>query len=174
MNTVELVQYSLGEALDILQQVCSDLSQEQADWTPPGVANPIGSMYWHTISGADDVVYRWVLEQEPLRQRGGWDDRVLAVAVPEPRQEGAAYREYMCALRVRLPALHEYAQAVAADLQAWLGTLTPADLDRTVETPIGPHTIAQVLELFVIWHINAHCGEISALKGCLGCKGYPF
>jgi hypothetical protein len=178
MNTVELVQYSLGTALDILGQVCSDLTQEQADWMPPGCANPIGSMYWHTMSGADDVVYRWVLGREPLRQRAGWDERVLAVAVPEPQQggpeAGAAYHAYMCALRVRLPALREYAQAVAADLQGWLATLNPADLDRTVETPIGPYPVAQVLELFVIWHINAHCGEISALKGCLGCKGYPF
>jgi hypothetical protein len=174
MNTVELVQYSLGMALDILGQVCSDLTQEQVDWAPPGIANPIGSMYWHTISGADDVVYRWVLGQEPLRLRAGWDDRVLAVNVPEPRQEGGAYLEYMRALRVRLPALHEYARAVAADLQAWLGTLTPADLERTVNTPLGPNTIAQVLELFVVWHINAHCGEISALKGCQGARGYPF
>jgi len=96
------------------------------------------------------------------------------VAVPEPQQEGEAYREYMRALRVRLPALHEYARAVAADLKSWLGTLTPADLERTVQTPIGEHTVAHVLEVFVIWHINAHCGEISALKGCQGCRGYPF
>lgn len=174
MNTVELVQYSLGMALDILGQVCSDLTPEQADWTPPGIANPIGSMVWHTISGADDVVYRWILGQEPLHQRQGWDDRVLAVAPPEPQQEGGDYLAYMRALRVRLPALRDYAQAVAADLQAWLGTLTPDDLDRTVQTPIGPYTVAQVLELFVVWHINAHCGEISALKGCQGVRGYPF
>jgi len=178
MNTVELVQYSLGMALDILGQVCSDLTQEQADWMPPGIANPIGSMYWHTVSGADDVVCRWLRDQEPLRQRAGWDDKVLAVAVPEPQQGGPdsrdAYQEYMRKLRVRLPALHEYAQAVAADLQEWLETLNPADLERTIETPIGSYTVAQVLELFVIWHINAHCGEISALKGCQGARGYPF
>lgn len=173
MNTVELVQYSLGKALEILGQVTADLTPEQADWLPPGCANPIGSMYWHTISGADDVVHRWILGQEPLYQRAGWLDRVLAVAVPEPR-EPEKYHDYMLALRVRLPALHEYAQAVAADLQGWLATLSPADLKRVVHTPIGDHTVAQVLELFVIWHINAHCGEISALKGCQGCKGYPF
>jgi hypothetical protein len=34
--------------------------------------------------------------------------------------------------------------------------------------------VAHVLDLFVVWHINAHCGEISALKGCQGAKGYPF
>ena len=56
MNTVELLQHSLGSAFGILGQVTADLTQEQADWQPPGIANPIGAMYWHTISGADDVV----------------------------------------------------------------------------------------------------------------------
>ena len=54
MNTVELLEYSLGTALGILDQVTTDLTQEQADWMPPGIANPIGAMYWHTISGVDD------------------------------------------------------------------------------------------------------------------------
>jgi hypothetical protein len=80
----------------------------------------------------------------------------------------------MRAIRLDLPVLHDYAKAVAEALQSWLGALTPGDLERTIETPIGPYTVAQVLDLFVIWHINAHCGEVSALKGCQGAKGYPF
>jgi hypothetical protein len=173
MNTVQLLQYSLDNAFGILGQVTAELTQEQADWQPPGIANPIGAMYWHTISGADDVVYRWALGQEPLRQRAGWDERVLTVSVPEPEQ-GGDWLAYMRAIRVDLPALHDYAQAVAEALQDWLGSLTPGDLERTIDTPIGPYTLAQLLDLFVVWHINAHCGEISALKGCQGAKGYPF
>jgi hypothetical protein len=174
MNTVELLQFSLGNAFGILAEVADGLTQEQADWQPPGIANPIGAMYWHTISGADDVAYRWVLGQEPLRVREGWDDRVLTVSMPEPAQEGGDYLAYMRGIRVDLPALHDYAKAVAEALQGWLGSLTPEDLERTIATPIGEHTLAQILDLFVVWHINAHCGEISALKGCQGARGYPF
>ena len=115
MNTVELAQYALGNAFGILEQVTADLTQEQADWTPPGIANPIGATYWHTISGADDVVYRWILGQEPLRQREGWDDRVLTVSVPEP-EHGGDYLTYMRTIRVDLPTLREYANAVVLDL----------------------------------------------------------
>ena len=43
MNTVELTQYALGNAFDILGQVVADMTQEQADWIPPGCANPIGA-----------------------------------------------------------------------------------------------------------------------------------
>ena len=173
MNTVELIQFSLDSAFHILRDVTADLTQEQADWQPPGIANPIGALYWHTISSADDVVYRWSLGQESLRQRDGWDDRVLTVSVPEPELDGD-WLTYMRTIRVDLAVLHDYAKTVAEALQSWLGPLIPEDLERVITTPIGEYTQAHILDLFVIWHINAHCGEIAALKGCLGVKGYPF
>jgi len=173
MNTIELLQFSLKNAFGILGQVTADLTQEQADWQPPGIANPIGAMYWHTVSGADDVVYRWALGQEPLRQRDGWDERVLSVSVPEP-EHGGDWLAFMRTIRVNLPVLHEYTQAVDKALYDWLGSLAPDDLERVINTPIAEYTLAQMLDLFVVWHINAHCGEISALKGCQNVKGYPF
>ena len=173
MNAVEVLQFSLGNAFDILGQVTADVTQELADWQPPGIANPIGATYWHTVSGADEIIYRWALGQESLRAREGWDDRVLTVSVPEP-EHGGDYLGYMRAIRVDLPALHDYAKAVGETLLGWLGSLTPEDLERTIETPLGEYTLAQMLALFIVWHIDAHCGEISALKGCQGAQGYPF
>jgi hypothetical protein len=173
MNTVELTQYSLGNAFDILGQVAADLTQEQADWMPTGIANPIGALYWHAVSGADEVVHQWCRGQEPLHQKDGWREKVLTVSVPEP-EHGGDYLAYMRAIRVDLPAIHEYTKAVAEAVQGWLASLTPEDLERNIDTPIGELNLAQMLETFVIWHINAHCGEISALKGCQGVKGYPF
>jgi hypothetical protein len=171
MNTVELIQYSLRNALDILDQVTSDLSQEQADWVPPGIANPIGALYWHTISGVDQVVFGWCRGQAPLDQGGEWRAKVLLASAPEEEEDPLAR---MRAMRVDLPALGEYARTVASATQDWLASLTPEDLARKMDTPIGELNLAQMLETFVIWHINAHCGEIAALKGCQGAKGYPF
>ncbi|HNS49757.1 MAG TPA: DinB family protein [Anaerolineae bacterium] len=173
MNTVELVQHSVRSAFEILEQVTDDLTPAQADWAPPGCANPIGAMYWHTISGADEVVYRWFEGGPCLHEREGWRARVLRVDVPEP-QGSEGWLEWMRAIRVDLPAMHDYARAVAADLDTWLASKAPEDLDRIVHTPIGDFPVAVALDTFVIWHINAHCGEISALKGCQGAKGYPF
>jgi hypothetical protein len=173
MNTVELTQYSLGNAFRILGQVVADLTQEQADWIPPGIANPIGALYWHTISGADEVVHKWSRGQAPLYQKDGWQEKVLTVSVPEPGHDGD-YLAYMRTIRVDVAALHAYTKAVAEAVQAWLASLAPEDLERELETPIGKLNVGQMLETFVIWHINAHCGEISALKGCQGARGYPF
>ena len=173
MNTVELIRYSLDSAFDILGQVTVDLTPALADWTPPGIANPIGATYWHAVSGADEVVFGWGAGQAPLHKTGGWREKVLTVSVPEP-EPGGDYLAYMRAIRVDLPALHDYTRAVVEGIRGWLAALTPADLEREVDTPLGKHNLGQLLEVFVIWHINAHCGEIAALKGCQGVKGYPF
>jgi hypothetical protein len=173
MNTVDSLQYAVGNAFGILGQVTADLTQEQADWTPPGIANPIGATYWHILSGADFVVHKWCQGTEPLSETGGWLEKALTVAVPEP-EHGGDYFTYMRTIRVDLPALHEYGKAVAEATHGWLAHITPEDLVRKLETPIGELTLGQMLETFVVWHINAHCGEIAALKGCQGAKGYPF
>jgi hypothetical protein len=55
-----------------------------------------------------------------------------------------------------------------------VASLTPEDLEGTMETPVGEFSVGQMLEIFVVWHVSAHCGEIAALKGCQGAKGYPF
>jgi len=171
MNTVELIQYSLTSAFDILGQVTADLTQEQADWTPPGIANSIGALYWHTVSSVDEIVHGWCIGQTPLSQGAGWREKVLYPSAPGAGEETL---EQMRAIRVDLAALHEYAQAVAKAAQDWLATLAPEDLEHKMDTPIGGLNLAQLLATFVIWHIDAHCGEISALKGCLGARGYPF
>jgi hypothetical protein len=55
-----------------------------------------------------------------------------------------------------------------------VASLTPEDLERTIDTTIGELSLGQMLEAYVIWHINVHSGEIAALKGCQGLKGYPW
>lgn len=171
MNTVDLVQFSLGNAFGILGQVTADLTKEQADWQPPGIALPIGLLYWHTCTSVDQIVHKWAAGQEPLYDRAGWDAKILPNAGPDDERR---MLDKMRGIDVHLPAMHEFAQALAKGCDTWLATLSPEDLEQTIETPVGEMNLAQLLETFVIWHINSHCGEISALKGCQGVKGYPF
>jgi hypothetical protein len=198
MNTVELIQYSLGFAFEVLEYVVSDLTQEQADWLPPGNAIPIGALYWHTVGYADQLVHEWGMApfrhvtfeewlearrvkhdlgmgQAPLRHSAGWQEKVVIALTPEnPEDPYWDVRNVREGLRVDLPVLHDYARATAQTLQSWVASLTPEDLERTIPTPIGDYNLGRYLEFFVIWHISVHCGEISALKGCQGLKGYPW
>jgi hypothetical protein len=170
MNTVELLQFSLQSALSILKQVTEDLTQEQADWTPPGIVDSIGTQYWHVISSVDQIVHGWVMGQAPLFEKEGWQERVIVETLAGDKDRQAQLQ----AVRVDLPVMHEYARAVAKSTRAWLDALTTGDLERKVNTSVGELSLAQLLATFIIWHVSAHSGEISALKGCQGAKGYPF
>lgn len=173
MDSIELLDYSLKNAFGILRDVTGDLTQEQADWQPPGLANPIGATYWHVLSSCDDIVHQWGRGEPPLYEREGWRERAFTTWQLEP-EHGGDWHGWMRAIRVDLPALHEYAQVLASAISDWLATLTPEDLERTNQTPVGELALANMLEIFVIWHLSAHCGEIAALKGCQSARGYAF
>jgi hypothetical protein len=196
MNNVELIYDSLGFAFEILENLTGDLSQEQADWMPPGNANSIAALYWHIVAYVDQYVHEWCMApyrqvafeewvdskltkrelgmgQDPLRH--SWQEKVVITLPPEnpkdPYWEIRASRE---SLQLYLPALHDYAQATKQAILSWVASLSPHDLERKVSTPIGEFNMGQVLETFIIGHINNHSGEISALRGCQGLKGYPW
>jgi hypothetical protein len=171
MNTAQLLQFSLKNSFDILNGVTEDLTQEQADWQPPGTALSIGTLYWHTISGADFVVHSWCQGQSSLSETAGWEEKVVLHA--EPQQEGD-HAASVRAVRIDLTAMHDYARAVAEAALGWLASMSPEGLEQQIKSPIGELNLGQMLETFVVWHVSAHCGEISALKGCQGARGYPF
>jgi hypothetical protein len=158
MNTVELLQYSLDTAFGIFSQVTADLTQEQIDWQPPGVVNTIGSIYSHILTYVDWFVQDLCIDQNPF-----------------PESVEAAVKDHgMRHVQADLAALHENAGTVWKKAQGWLSSLTPADLEIIRNTTVGELNQGQMMEIYIIWHINVHCGEIAALKGCQGAKGYPF
>jgi hypothetical protein len=198
MDAVQTLNYALGFSFELLDQLVKDLTQDQADWLPPGTANSIGALYWHAVAYADQYVHDFCMApfkdipfaewwatraagQDPgtgqvaLRHRDGWQDKVVIAWQPEnpqdPYWQVRASRE---GLQVDLQALHGYARAVSQTLTDWLASLTPEDLGRTISTPIGELKMGQVLESFIIGHISWHNGEISALRGCQGLQGYPW
>jgi hypothetical protein len=198
MSTVETINYSMNFAFDLLDLLVKDLTQEQADWMPPGTANPIGAIYWHAVAYVDQYVHNFCMApfkdipfgewweakiagrdpgtgQTPLRHSAGWHDKVIISLPPEiPQDPYWEVRASRDGLKVDLQALHAYARATAQTLSGWVVSLSSEDLDRMISTPIGELKMGEVLEAFIVAHINDHCGEISALRGCQGLKGYPW
>jgi hypothetical protein len=157
MNTVELVQYSLDFAFEVLGMVTADLTQEQADWQPPGKASSITANYSHIIT-----YINWFLE------------KILIPCDDSPFQKERPPETVLQDVQVELSDLHTRADELRKTYRAWLSSLTPADLDMVLKTSIGPLNLGHTVEAYIIWHINAHCGEISAIKGCQGIQGYPW
>jgi uncharacterized damage-inducible protein DinB len=158
MNTVELLQFSVETAFEILSSVTADLTQQQADWRPPGTANTIASVYSHILTYVDHYVRNYFEEGKP---------QPLTVESRPPEL-------WMHDVQADLSELHAYAVQARSTAQNWLSSLTPKDLERRELTTAGEMNLAQAVQAFIVWHISAHCGEIAALKGCQGLKGYPW
>lgn len=157
MNTVELLQFSLDAAFDVLEQVTADLTQKQADWQPPGNASSITANYRHVIAYAEFELEKVLIP---------CDDTLFQYDPPE--------EIVLHDVQEELPDLHKRAGNLKKAYHDWLSSLTPADLDVELNTSIGPLNLGQTVALYLIWHINVHCGEISAIKGLQGGKGYPW
>ena len=80
-------------------------------------------------------------------------------------------------MQVDLPALKSFGADVYAATDAYLATLSDADLDRDLDLSavgFGQQKLGWMLNLLLINHVGTETGEISVLKGIQGAKGYPF
>lgn len=157
MNTVELLKFSMDSAFDVLGMVTADLTQDMIDWMPPGKTSSIAANYSHILVYSTNILENILVP---------CDDKLFrSYPLPEIQLHN---------IQADLSELHKSAGEVKKAYDNWLSSLTPEDLETEMNTSVGPLNIGQVVGLYVVWHINVHCGEISALKGCQGAKGYPW
>src|SRR5262249_37445678 len=155
----------------LLEMTMADVTQEQAHWIPPGIANPIGALYAHAYLEQDALIHH-VLQGQPPLFASSWSGRT-GVAQPQMAME----LEWARSLQPDLRALRRYGDAVYSDTQAYLARLTDVDLPRELDlSPVGlgTRTVGWLFSALVAGHINNMTGEISCLKGLQGAKGYPF
>jgi hypothetical protein len=137
---------------------------------PPGQANPIGALYAHALLSEDGIVNGMLKGAAP---RYASEGDTVGAARPQMNLE----LEWARTLTPDLAALRRYKDAVVADVNAYLDTLSETDLDRELDLTahgLGHRNIAWALNALVAGHLNNMAGEISALKGTQGLKGYPF
>jgi hypothetical protein len=171
MNATTLLREQIQQAHGLLEATMEDVTSEQAHWTPPGTANPLGATYVHAIAGEDAVIHMLLQGGTPL-YAAGWAERT-GVSEIQPLSTS----EWARRVRVDLPTLRRYAQAVHAASDAYLAALADADLGRTVDLSklgLGQVTVGYILSRLLIGHVDAMCGEISCLKGLQGARGYPM
>ena len=80
-------------------------------------------------------------------------------------------------MRIDLSVFRAYAQSVYAATDAYLSNAPDTELDRPMDLSVvgmGTQSVGFVINNAVIGHAFSYCGEISALKGVQGKKGYPF
>ena len=172
MTLQAVLRQQLAGAHDLLEQTIADCPQDALDKNLPGATiTSIGSIYAHLVFSEDGIVYGMLQGKPPIYRAQNWASRTN---VEMPEQPGLT-PEWARTVRMKLPPFREYAKAVSAATDAYVGGLSGADLDRKVQTGfVGEQTVAFVLTNILAWHAAQHTGEIAALKGVQGLKGLPF
>jgi len=174
---VDVVRRIVRDARQVLDGTMADVTQAQADWIPPGIANPLGATYAHVVCSEDMIVQGMLRQTAPL-SAGTWAGRTgLSEPMPTPGPGWADYGPWTRRVRIDLAALRAYAQAVADQTDSWLASLSDADLDRPLDLSgigFGQHTLATAVALLVVHHLATETGEIAVLKGIQGARGYPM
>jgi hypothetical protein len=163
-------------ARNVLDGTMADVTQAQADFIPPGIANPLGATYAHVIWSEDMIVQGMFKGDAPLYASTWANQTGLSEPMPGP-ENWAEYGPWTRRVKIDLAALRQYGAAVADATDSWLAGLTDADLDRPMDLSavgLGQHTIATAIGLLIVNHLGTETGEIAVLKGIQGARGYPF
>lgn len=142
------------------------LTDEQANYLPPGTVHPAGAVLQHLLFVEDDIINRQLGGGETLWEQGGWDGRI------GPKLTGATEADYR-AYRAQVALLDEYRRSVWSASDVLLAHLGDADLRRVVATGAREQTVAALLGV-LLNHTAIHVGEIAATKGFQGLRGSPL
>jgi hypothetical protein len=171
MNAIDVHRTALKWAFDLLELVTADVTQEQAHWHPPGIANPLGAQFAHAVCSTDAIIHL-ILQGNPPLYEITWADKC---GVSEPRMDATA--EWARTVQVDLTALRKYTKAVFNAADDFLAALTESELNEERDLTaagMGIRNVDWILSALVTSHMNNMSGEISCLKGLQGAPGYPF
>lgn len=178
MDAVTLLREQLKLAHWVLDGTMGDVTPAQMEWTPPGVANPLGASYAHVIASEDMIMNGMLRGAAPLFASTWAGKTGLSELMPTPGPDwNTTYGAWTRSVRVDLPAAREYAQAVYSSSDDYLASLTPEALDTSLDLTgigMGQMPLANAISLLVVEHVSNLAGEISCLKGIQGARGYPF
>jgi hypothetical protein len=173
----DLLARMLHDARHVLDGTMADVTQQQADFIPPGIANPLGATFAHVACSEDFVVQGMFRQAAPLLA-GAWLGRTgLSEPMPLPGPAWVEYGPWTRRVTVDLAALRVYARAVADETDAWLAGLSEEDLARPMDLSaagFGVHTRGSAIATLVVHHLATETGEIAVLKGLQGARGYPM
>ena len=172
MDAVSLLSQQIRSAHEVVEGTVADLTAEQAQWDPAGKAVAAAPLFVHLASG-EDLFLNMMTGRQPLAM-GAYAGET-GISEPYPVQGG--YDEWAKRVKIDLPQLRGYVQAVFKNTEDYVAGLTPEGLDKELDLSsagLGKMSLGAFITMTSVIHPSNHIGEISCLKGLQGAKGYPF
>lgn len=176
---LELFRQALKDAHDALEGTMQGVDDKVAHWQPKGKALPVGAAYTHVVISEDLMLNNMIRNAKPLLDQG-WSKK-LNISHPHPTMDmiwETNFAKWVKEVKIDLPKLQKYAQAVYKQTDDYLATLSDKDLlEKKVDLSqwgLGEWQLGRFIMRIFMGHIDNLMGEISAAKGLQGLKGYPF
>lgn len=167
-TAIDLLHAQYEQSFQWYQGTMADVTQEAAHYQPAGTLLPIAAQAAHIITGLDFLIVGQVGGKPPLLTGDFADQSGLS----EPPPQGD-WSEWGRRVQVELSALSAYAQAVFDAVGATIGSLSDEDLAREIDLGgMGKQSLSWVFTIMLL-NTFSHTGEIAAIKGLQGLKGYP-
>lgn len=169
-TSIAILQGQFKFAHEWLEGCMEHVTPEVAHWLPPAGLAPIAAHYLHTLASEDQLVNAATAAHQPLVL----DAFITRIGcLPPPPGDWLDWARNMCA---DLHAIRAYGDAVARATDAQFAQWTDDDLFVEIdanEIGAGVNPRWDILSLALL-DLHAHSGEISALKGLQGLRGYPI
>src|SRR3982750_1191652 len=108
ITRAELLRRAVSAARAVLDGTMADVTQAQADYLPPGIANPLGATYAHVVCSEDMGGQGMFRQLSPLFA-SSWSARTgLSEPRPLPGPEWANYAGWTRRVTIDLQALRQY------------------------------------------------------------------
>lgn len=161
----------------LINAVFEDVDDELANRPAPGNANPLGTAYAHVAFSEDAAVNVIFQGGAPLSATTFAAKTGVDQPMPMPGMVEGDMGEWFRTAKVDLSKLRPYAAAVFEATEQFIEGADDATLDRTLDLSaagMGERSLLETYGMFVIEHCDNFSGELSAIKGVFGLKGYPF
>lgn len=176
ITALELIKIQLKSAHEGLEGTVGDVTSDVLHKSPGGKAFSVAALYAHLVFSEDGIVHGMIQGKAPLFETTFKDKTGASEASPAMDENWAAANEvWSNSVQIDLPTFKEYAHAVYAATDTYLASLKDEDLDQEIDLGSwGKKPLFEILSLFLVAHTNQLMGELSAVKGVHGSKGYPF
>lgn len=165
MNIDAVLTDALTRVREQVPAVVGGLGEDQLAWRPDPDANSIAWLIWHLTRIADDHVAE-VAGTDQVWNFDGWYER-FGLPFPADAHGYEHSSAEVAAVTVSSDLLAGYHEAVAKAALAYVGTLTPSDLDRVVDERWDPPVTLGVRLVSVVNDCAQHVGQAAYVRGLL-------
>jgi hypothetical protein len=172
MTTVELLAQQAKEAHQVFLGTLEGVTDNIANAQPQGKALSIAAVWVHHVEAEDSfmssITGQPTIESNMVGQTG--------FDTPQPTENWSEnYPAWATNIKVNIEQLMAYTKTVFESTEKAIAGLTDEDLETSKDLGfMGQAQVLTVISGYIIAHCNQITGEISAIKGTQGLKGYPW